>query len=83
MSSGFTINDNCAWTKADLDIMAAERIVCAWPIGAAIEPLVEIIREDGENGFEAARTRAKRDKIPFYLALADRWSRRLRAGDAA
>lgn len=62
------------------DILASEAIFCG---ATALRPdadpaaLAKVIEADGDEGPEAARIAAKRVRMPFYQALAQRWLRRL------
>ncbi len=60
-------------------IRAAEHLLCEVKDAPAADELAAIIRLDGIKGFNAAHARARAERMPFWRALADRWSRRIRA----
>lgn len=65
---------------AAVEIMAVDAILSgAAPLrpDADLGALANVIAADGVAGVEAARTRAKRDGTAQFLALAQRWVRRL------
>lgn len=67
---------------AGAEIRALDAILAKRP-DADFDALAAVIQADGVEGFEAAGTMARRDRVPLYEALARRWLRRLDSAGAA